>query len=236
MKKVVALVVGRAGSKGILNKNLKELGGVPLVGWPIRAAVKSKKISEVVVSSDGSQIIEVAKNYGAKHYFDRPPELSEDTSLVVDAIKHAILELRKLGKVYDYVALLQPTSPFLKTSDIDRAVDLLLEKGGDTLVTVYRNHHFHPNLIYRKNEEGFIEKKFKEQSDMVRRQELEPLYLRAGNLYIFSVEHILETGTLYGEKIVPYEINDRQVLDIDSEKDLWLGEMMLKSGLLEESE
>ena len=126
-KTFLSIIPARAGSKGLKQKNLKELCGKPLVCWSIDAGLKSKYIDEVMVSTDDYQIAEVAKTYGAKVPFIRPKFLSKDTTPTFDVIEHAVQYYKsELKKEFDYIVLLEPTSPLREIEDIDNSIKKLM--------------------------------------------------------------------------------------------------------------
>jgi N-acylneuraminate cytidylyltransferase/CMP-N,N'-diacetyllegionaminic acid synthase len=122
-KKILCVIPARSGSKGIKNKNTKKLGGQPLIAWPIKAALKSRYLDMVLVSTDSLKISKLAKKYGAEVPFLRPKELATDTAATVNVIKHAIKFLNKKLYIFDYVLCLEPTSPLTSGNDIDNAID-----------------------------------------------------------------------------------------------------------------
>ena len=129
----LAIIPARGGSKRLPRKNVLDLNGKPLIAWSIEAGVKSSYINKVLVSSDDSEILEISKQYGAEIII-RPDELASDTATTFDAIKHSI----ENSEPYDYVILLQPTSPLRDTKQINEAIDLLIEKNADAIVVSVR--------------------------------------------------------------------------------------------------
>ena len=127
MKKVIAIIPARAGSKGVLNKNIKSLNGKPLISYTIEEAKKSKFIDKLIVSTDSKEIADISLSQGASVPFIRPSELSTDSSLTFDVIKHTMNFLKDKDEHYDIIVLLQPTTPFRKVESIDKAI-LTLKK------------------------------------------------------------------------------------------------------------
>jgi CMP-N-acetylneuraminic acid synthetase len=126
MTRVLTVVPARGGSKGLPGKNIKELIDKPLIAWSIQQGLASKYVNEVIVTTDSEEIADIAKRYGARVPFLRPAHLAQDTSSTKDVIIHLIDELEKIGEFYDYILLLEPTSPLRETSDIDLAFDSLI--------------------------------------------------------------------------------------------------------------
>ena len=135
-KTYLAIIPARGGSKRLPRKNVLNLNGKPLLAWSIEAGLNSKYIDEVVVTSDDTEILSIAKYYGAL-LINRPPELSNDTATTFDAIKHTIENVKK----YDYVILLQPTSPYRSRKHIDEAIELLESKNASAVVSVCEMDH-----------------------------------------------------------------------------------------------
>ena len=126
-KRVLCLVTARSGSKGLKNKNILKLGRHPLLAWPISAARKSKIVDDIIVSTDCEKIARIARKYKAEIPFLRPKYLARDTSLSIDVILYNIKRLDKdFNRKYDYIVLLEPTSPFTSTKDIDTSLKLLI--------------------------------------------------------------------------------------------------------------
>lgn len=122
----LAVIPARGGSKGIPRKNIREIAGKPLIAWSIEEAKKSKYITKLILSSDDKEIIDVAKQYGCEAPFVRPKALAADETPGVDPILHAIEQCPG----YDYVVVLQPTSPLRTVENIDGAIEMLLAKKG----------------------------------------------------------------------------------------------------------
>lgn len=140
-KKVIAIIPAREGSKGIIDKNIRILGEKPLLAWPIDIAKQSKYIDRIIVSTDGEKINNVAKEFGAE-VIKRPKSLSQDDSLVIDAIKYTINELKNQGDKIDFVVILEATSPLRNVDDVDSIIELLLEyDSAATFVEASLNPH-----------------------------------------------------------------------------------------------
>lgn len=135
-KTFLAIIPARGGSKRLPRKNVLDLCGKPLITWSIEAGLNSKYIDKVVVSSDDDEILEISRKFGAET-IKRPDELASDTATTFDAIKHTIDNLEK----YDYIVLLQPTSPLRDQKHIDEAIELLVEKNADAVVSVCEMDH-----------------------------------------------------------------------------------------------
>ena len=137
--KIVALIPARSGSKRLPGKNIKDFCGKPLIAWTIEAALKSKYIDSVVVSTDCSKIAEISKQYGAEVPFLRPESLSDDKTTTVDVVKN-FLDFSE-SKTYTHLILLQPTSPLRETADIDNSVELMIKNDANAIYSVCEVDH-----------------------------------------------------------------------------------------------
>ena len=137
-RKTLALIPARGGSKGLPGKNIMPLAGKPVIAWSIEQALNSRCIDKVLVSTDSREIASIARKYGAEVPFLRPKALAADTSSTFDVISHAVDFLRKQGEEFDYIALVEPTSPLRANADLDRAIKSLIdhEDKADSLVSV----------------------------------------------------------------------------------------------------
>lgn len=225
--RILCLINARGGSKGVPGKNIKPLGGKPLIAYSIEAALKSRLISKVVVSTDCPNIAKVAKNCGADVPFMRPPELASDTAKQIDAIVHAIRFLEGQGEIYDYICILQPTCPFRSVEDIDGALGLLIKSGSDSVITVTDVGGRHPNTLYRMKEDQIISPYVDMPTGGVLRQNFENLYWRTGSVYAMKRDVALG-GSLYGTKICGYIQDEARAFNIDSPFDWDLCEAYLE--------
>ncbi|GAG81989.1 unnamed protein product [marine sediment metagenome] len=142
-KTIIALIPARGGSKGLPRKNIKELDGKPLIAHTIEVAKQSRIFDRIIVSTDDKEIAEVAKEYGAEVPFIRPAELATDTADAMDVLIHALKWFKNKGQNFDYVMKLQPTSPLRTEQDIKNSMDLIIQKDGDSILSVSECEH-HP--------------------------------------------------------------------------------------------
>lgn len=213
-KTFLAIIPARGGSKRLPRKNLLDLCGKPLIAWSIEAALKSKYISKVIVSSDDEEILNIAKEYKAD-FIKRPDELASDTATTFDALKHT---LENVGK-YDYVVLLQPTSPLRSEKHIDEAIELLEEKSADAIISVCEMEHspLWSNIL----DENLDMSNFLRDEVLNKRSQDLPKYYRLnGAIYICKTEELLENkGFFIKENIFAFKMNKENSIDIDEEID-----------------
>lgn len=190
-KRVLALVPARSGSKGLPMKNIRLLQGKPLLCWPIDAAKHSRYVDRVIVSTDSVDFAKIAKNAGADVPFMRPAELSTDTAPSIAFILHALAALEAVGDKYDYLVLLEPTSPLTEASDIDAALETLVAQrtDADSIVSVAELVSTHPAFAVNMNDLGLMRPYGAKSFDRLpRRQDVEQLYSLDGSLYISSAD------------------------------------------------
>ena len=226
--KIVAIIPARAGSKGIPKKNLVDLAGRPLIAWSILAARESIFIDRVIVSTDSEEIAEVALSNGADVPFIRPRELATDNTPGIDVIVHA-LEWLSVSDHYkaDYVMVLQPTSPLRSVDDIDTAIRIMKEKRAGSVVSVTLVKQ-HPYWMKQVDDRGGI-KSFCEEGLKVSRQELPPVYIINGAVYLAPIETVLRKRSMYTERTVAYIMPSERSVDIDEPIDLVEAEYFMKN-------
>ena len=223
-KRILAIIPARSGSKGIKHKNIIDLNGKPLISYSIEAGLKSKYIDKVIVSTDGEEIAEVARKYGAEVPFLRPKELASDTSKSIDVVIHAIEQLKMREEEYDYCVLLQPTQPLRKSEHIDESIEKIINKKAESLVSVCEVEE-HPILMRRICDDKLIN--LLEGSSTVRRQDFEKVYIVNGAIYINQIDK-LSLNTSLNDNITPYIMKREYSVDIDTIADLKVAEKFLK--------
>lgn len=195
-------------------KNLLPAGGKPLIAWTISAALESESVDHVVLSSDDNEIMEVAKAWGCEVPFRRPSQLASDTASSMDVVLHALDQL--LG--YDFVVLLQPTSPLRTSKDIDAAFALLQSSGASSCVSVCEVEQS-PYWMYRLSGDGKLENVLPVQAEAVRRQDLPPVYIVNGAIYIAKVDWLRKTKNFLGDNCIAYLMPQERSIDIDTADD-----------------
>ena len=223
--KVLGLIPARGGSKSIPGKNLVDLGGLPLIQWTIQAALGSS-LSRVVVSTDAQEIATVSQSLGAEVPFMRPTELSSDSALSIDVVLHA---LDVLAEEFDAVMMLQPTSPFRTTSDIDAAIKII--DGASSVISVVPVEGTHPARMKFIENGILIDPPFAETIENMPRQELRPMFIRNGAIYLTRTPEIRNRtfkGSLSRALVMPKE----RSINIDSHFELSIARTTLTNGLL----
>lgn len=227
-KSVLALVTARGGSKGLPGKNLRDLCGKPVIAWSIEAARGARCVDDLVVSTDDATIAEIAGRFGARVPFLRPAELASDTTSSIDVIEHAIKHLAAYGKTFDYLVLIEPTSPLRESSDIDAAMERLVASDAESIVSVCRAESVHPAFMYRKDKTDRLVPFTEQQPEGLRRQEIEPLYFLEGTIYASRVSTLLERRTFYHDATIGYEVPKWKSPEIDDIVDFLLVEAIIK--------
>ena len=221
-KTFLAIIPARGGSKRLPRKNLLDLAGQPLVAWSIEAGLNSKYIDNVVVSSDDVEILAISKRYNAETIV-RPAELASDTATTFDAIQHTIDNVKR----YDYIVLLQATTPLRDEKQIDEAIELLESKNADAIVSVCEMDHS-PLWSNTLNENLSMQGFLKEEILHKRSQDLEKYFRLNGAIYICKTEKLLEEKSFFlKENIYAYKMSRESSIDIDEEIDFRMAEFYL---------
>ncbi len=211
----LALVTARGGSKGVPGKNIKLLGGKPLIWYTYQVAIKSNLFSGIVLSTEDDEIASVGKMLGFDVPFMRPKHLSTDVSKTIDVVIHALESMEKLGHTYDAVVLLQPTSPFRERGLIEKSVQKFIDSQADSLVSVRAvPHQFNPHWIFEPNKEGFLKIATSEETLISRRQDLPEAYFRDGQIYITDVNLLKSKKTFVGERLA-FVVNSYSGSDVN---------------------
>ena len=230
-KSVIAIIPARGGSKGLPRKNVLPLAGKPLIVWSMDAAAKSKYIDRCIISTDDEEIAQVARENGGDVPFMRPDYLSTDIASSFDVIEHAIEFLNQSDQHYDYLVLLEPTSPLRGLDDIDVALEVLFHNRevADSIVSVSQVESSHPAFDIRINKAGLIAPYIGEGFQILRRQEIEELYFFEGTIYISKVDVLLEQKAFYHNRTLPYKVPRWKSLEIDEIVDLICAEAIINN-------
>jgi N-acylneuraminate cytidylyltransferase len=219
----VAIILARGGSKGIPKKNLIDFCGQPLISWTILQAKLSKFVDSVWVSSDDNEILEIAKEYGAKTIL-RPAHLSSDSATSESAWLHAINFIEKQFHI-DIVLGLQPTSPLREIDDLDQSIDLFVKNNYDSLFSANEIQDF---FIWENNNKNLnsLNYDFKNRK---RRQQIKKKYLENGSFYLFKPRILKENNNRLGGNIGIYLMQKYKMFQIDTKSDLDLCSAIMKS-------
>ncbi|WP_270670117.1 acylneuraminate cytidylyltransferase family protein [Paraclostridium bifermentans] len=223
-KKFLAIIPARSGSKGLKDKNIKQLKNKPLIAYTIEAAKKSNIFDNIIVSTDSTVYADISKEYGAEIPFLRPKQISEDATTTVDVIVHTLKELKKRGKTYDYFVLLQPTSPLRNFEDIRGAVSMLIEKQANSIISVCEvDHSSELNICLGESYsmDGFLNNK------NLRRQDMPTEYRVNGAIYICHVKYFEKHKNFYDNNSYAYIMDKKNSIDIDDIYDFKVAEAML---------
>ena len=225
----LAIVPARGGSKRLPGKNLADLGGKPLIAWSIEAALKSRYVTKIVVSTDDATIAHTAEQWGAEVPFLRPAELSAGTT---EVLRHTLGFYEKRGEIFDFLILLQPTSPLRTAEHIDEAIIELMQKKAAAVISVCEMEHS-PLWSNTLPEDLSLEHFIKEELKRVRSQDLPTYYRINGAIYICRTDEFLEQNTLFlNEKIYAYIMPKEASVDIDERLDLIVANAILASNPL----
>ena len=230
--KILAIIPVRGGSKGIPGKNIKLLGGKPLLAYTSELALQSKYLTEVIVSTEDEPIGEVAKSLGVQVPFMRPMALAQDDTPTIDVLIHALEWYKNQTIFFDAVCLLQVTSPIRTLEFLDKAIEKFIISGCDSLVSVLKvPHEYNPHWTFEVNAEGNLKIATGEAEIIPRRQELPTAYHRDGSIYITKTDVLLKEHSLYGKSTAFIESDPDFYVNIDTMEDWEKAEAMIQNKL-----
>ena len=219
--KILGIIPARSGSKGIPQKNIKNFNGKPLISWTIETALQCPLISETIVSTESQEIADIAKCYGARVPFMRPSRLAKDSTPGIEPVLHAIQQLPE----YDWVLVLQPTSPLRTTDDICGIINMIKDKKENSAVSVSETIE-HPYWTYTlKN--GRLRNIINNEIASLR-QDLPSAYILNGALYLVSRNFLQTKRTLKDESTLAYVMPRHRSVDIDDMDDWHFAEYLIK--------
>jgi CMP-N,N'-diacetyllegionaminic acid synthase len=228
-KKILAIIPARGGTKRLPGKNILNLAGKPLIAWSIEAALGSKYIDRVIVSTDDTVIAKISREYGAEVPFIRPNELATDESSSVSVVLHAINMLKEKGEEYEYIMLLQPTSPLRTTENIDESLELLRSSNSDASVSVCEAEHsplWSNTLPQDSDFSNFLDYSIVNK----RSQDLNQYYRLNGAIYLCLTKRLSEEKTLFiKDKIIAYKMSQEQSIDIDNKVDFCFASYLISN-------
>lgn len=217
--KILAVIPARGGSKGIKNKNIIDLNGMPLIHYMLSAAKESSLIDKLIVSTDDDRIKESVGVLDVEVLM-RPDEFATDTASSESVLLHALT----VYKDFDIIVMLQCTSPFITTKEIDGCIQTLIDNDANSSLTVYPFHHF----IWQSNNDTWGGVNFDSSNKRERRQDKSPQYLETGAVYCMKVKEFIQTENRFIPNIVAH-IQTSNPLEIDTYEDLKLAENILKN-------
>lgn len=216
---MLAIIPARKGSKGLKGKNIKLINNKPLISHTIEAALKSKKVKDIFISTDDKRIVQIAKKYNIKIPYLRPKRLASDRSPAIQTYLHTIdyLNKNKKEKIKNFVVLL-PTAPLRKPKDIDNAISLFFKKKADSVISMCKTHH--PIEWQKKiDKKKKIKSIFKDLKSTYNRQKLKTTYLPNGSIYVFNYKFLKKKLNYYSKKSFAYVMPKISSYDIDDKLD-----------------
>ncbi|WP_101758452.1 cytidylyltransferase domain-containing protein [Oceanicoccus sp. KOV_DT_Chl] len=227
-KSILAIIPARGGSKGVPKKNILKFNDKPLIAWAIEAAKASIYIDKIILSSDCEEIIAVAKAYGCDVPFKRPDELSTDSASSVEVVNHAI---KSLAEKFDYIVLLQPTSIFRSTEDIDNTIACCDESSVSACVSVVECEK-PPYWIYQLADNKLVPV-IKQEEQYSRRQDCPQSFELNGAVYVINTQTFMQQKSFFPEDTTAYIMPKNRSLDIDTVDDVGWATYLLSNGSLE---
>ena len=226
--KILAITLARGGSKGVRNKNIRILNGIPLIAHTIKEALKSKLIDKYIVSTDSKKIKLISQKFNAEAPFLRPKKLSNDKATSVSALQHAVHWMEKKENIkYDYIIELMCTNPFKTVSDIDNIIKKIIKTNADSVIAVHRIEDHHPSRIKKIINDQIYDFCIEEKKES-RRQDLRPFsYIRSGSIYALKRDYLMNKNSRYGSNNSrPYILKQNKIINIDNELDFVTAEAM----------
>jgi len=228
-KKILSIITARGGSKSIPKKNIKPILGKPLIAYTIEAANQSQLLTRTILSSDNDEIITISKKYGADVPFVRPAEYAQDHSTSIEVVQHAVKWLQQnQNQTFDYIMILQPTSPLRSSNDIDESIKVIVDNDADSVMGMKKLIDFSLKKLKKIENNIILPLLENEGKTSSRRQDIEQkIYKRNCAIYLTKTELIMK-GDLFGQKSLPYLMPEERSVDINSLQDLAIAEWHLK--------
>lgn len=224
----IAIIPARSGSKGLLDKNIKVLNGLPLLAWSVKAARDTGLFSEIMVSTDSERYGDIAKEYGASVPFLRSAEMASDTASSWDALREVLLNYKgKCGLEFEDYCLLQPTSPLRTAEDIKKAYQVFEEKNAESVISVCELEHSIKTINTLATDgcmDGFFDSRLN-----ARRQDAETFYRINGAIYIQKTQKLLQGENIYGPKAYAFIMDRAHSVDIDNYDDFVIASALMRA-------
>jgi CMP-N-acetylneuraminic acid synthetase len=231
MLRVLGLILARGGSKGVPRKNIRMLAGRPLIAYTADAALSSRNLHRIIVSTDDEEIAAVARRCGLDVPFLRPDDLARDETPSLPVVRHAVDWLARRGETFDAVCQLQPTSPLRQQDEIDRCIEFFAQRCADCVMTLRPvPDEWNPHWVYFQQPDGTVHLATGEDVPIPRRQLLPRAYSRDGSVYVTRREVIVEHDTLYGSRVFGIVIDDKERVNIDTLEDFAAAERIVLAG------
>ncbi|MCX7986410.1 MAG: acylneuraminate cytidylyltransferase family protein [Bacteroidales bacterium] len=227
--KTLYLIPARGGSKGIPRKNIRPLGGKPLILYSVDIARQLTSDEHICVSTDDEEIVSIVERVGLKVPFIRPASLALDTTPTYEVILHALNFYHSKGIKYDIVVLLQPTSPFRRSHHILEAIGLF-SQDIDMVVSVFETKSNPYYVLFEENSEGFLVKS--KQANFTRRQDCPKVYEFNGSIYVMNTASLLKKNLQQFDRIRKYEMERVYSVDLDDELDWAFAEFLLQNRMI----
>lgn len=226
---VLGIVPARGGSKGLPGKNIRPLCGKPLLAWSVECGRASRYVDSVLVTTDSPQIAEAGRAAGAVVPFLRPAELSSDTASSIDVLLHCIDQFQPMGRPFNLIVLLEPTSPLREYQDIDHALEMLVNTPtAESVVSVCQSEGGHPAFLYSLASDNRLRPFSEESGRHVRRQDISPVFFPEGTIYATRAESLRQRRTFYHERTFALTVPRWKSVEIDDIYDLVHAEAIMK--------
>ena len=228
--RVLGIVPARGGSKGVPRKNIRLLNGKPLLQYTADAALGSRRLSQVILSTEDTEIAEVGRRCGLQVPFIRPVELAQDDTPSLPVAQHALRWMEDHGELFDAVCLLQPTCPLRGPEVVDSCIELFVDRRADAVITVIPvPAEYNPHWVFFRDDNGFLRLTTGEINPITRRQALPPAFIRDGAVYVTRRSVLIEENSLYGRNSVGYLMDPTQSVNIDGVDDWERAEQLLRA-------
>ncbi|WP_455949221.1 acylneuraminate cytidylyltransferase family protein [Helicobacter pullorum] len=228
-KTFLAIIPARSGSKRVIDKNIRNLYGKPMLAWSIRAGLNSQYIDEVMVATDSQKYADIARKYGASVPFIRPNSISQDDTPTFEVVKYTIEFYEKIGKRFDYIVLLQPTSPLRKSVHIDEACEKIFTKKADSIISVCECEHspLWSNTIPKNDS---MSEFFSCNIKHIRSQDLPKYYRLNGAIFVIQKDKFLLHEGAFMPNSYAYKMQQQFSIDVDTEMDCNYAEFLISGG------
>ena len=218
--KFVGIIPARAGSKGIKDKNIRNVFNKPLIQWTLEMSLQCKNLNYLLCTSDSTEVEDLARKFMIK-FVRRDKSLAEDRTKIEDVLIDLSKQLITDG--FSHIVLLQATSPCTSSLIVDQCIQIAIDTNCDTVITGYINSHFHPSLLFKESSEGSVEWLMKSEVAL-RRQDFSPFLIRCGCCYVVKIDSLLAKRSLYGNKIKYLKVDPIHAVNIDQESDILIAE------------